>query len=79
MDGSNSIALVITDWAYRKGVSEGIVFVPREDHGVEDLEAVSLGFAFAFAACVVACVVARKVPMERTALAASFGGFSAAG
>ena len=51
------------------------MFVPREDHAVEDLEAVSLGFAFAFAAC----VVARKVPMERTALAASFGGFSAAG
>ena len=55
------------------------MFVPREDHAVEDLEAVSLGFAFAFAACLVACVVARKVPMERTALASSFGGFSAAG
>ena len=53
------------------------MFVPREDRAGEDLEAVSLGIAVA--ACVVACVVARKVPMERIAVAASFGGFSAAG
>lgn len=53
------------------------MFVPREDHSGEDLEAVSLGIAVA--ASVAACVVVRKVPKERTAVAASFGGFSAAG